>query len=30
MKTIIFSILTIGIVFSGLFLWAIQENDDNI
>ena len=30
MKTIIFSILAIGIVFSGLFLWPIQENDDNI
>jgi|APGre2960657404_1045060.scaffolds.fasta_scaffold280865_2 hypothetical protein len=30
MKAIIFSILAIGIVFSGVFLWAIQENDDNI
>ena len=28
MKAIIFSILAIGIVFSGVFLWAIQENDD--
>jgi len=30
MKTIIISILAVSIVFSGVFLWAIQEDDDNI